>query len=186
MLSFCAVRRAESESPKLFFVVHDINFSYYRVHDHRTPHVAQTRIQRTGSQPLPAGRHQSAACRGLRRVAANHRQLDRQHSGVRQGRARGARRCQCPGGTQSLQRAIGFQHTVKRTVLHLDQERTITNTVQFPPDTRACIFWLRNRCPENWDVRPARLPHDGADHSEALLAELDAAGERARASRQGD
>ena len=84
------------------------------------------------------------------------------------------------------ERAIGFQHTVKRTVLHLGQERTITNTVQFPPDTRACIFWLRNRCPENWDVRPARLPHDGADHSEALLAELDAAGERARASREGD
>jgi hypothetical protein len=56
--------------------------------------------------------------------------------------------------------------------------------VQYPPDTQACIFWLRNRCRENRDVRPARLPHDAADHSQAMLAELDAAGERAR--REGD
>jgi hypothetical protein len=84
------------------------------------------------------------------------------------------------------ERAIGFRHTVARTLLHRGEERTITNTVQYPPDTQACIFWLRNRCRENWDVRPARLPHDAGDHSEALLAELDAAGERARASREGD
>ena len=31
------------------------------------------------------------------------------------------------------ERAIGFRHTVERTVLHLGQERTITNTVQFRP-----------------------------------------------------
>jgi hypothetical protein len=84
------------------------------------------------------------------------------------------------------ERAIGFRHTVARTVLHRGEERTITNTVQYPPDTQACIFWLRNRCRENWDVRPARLTHDGGEHSEAMLAELDAAGERARASREGD
>ena len=82
------------------------------------------------------------------------------------------------------ERAIGFRHTVERTMLHLGEERTITNTVQFPPDTRACIFWLRNRCPENWDVQPARVPREGGDHTEAMLAELDAAGERAR--RAGD
>ena len=84
------------------------------------------------------------------------------------------------------ERAIGFRHTVQRTVLHRGEERTITNTVQYPPDTQACIFWLRNRCRENWDVRPARLPHEGGQHSEAMLAALDAAGERARASREGD
>lgn len=36
----------------------------------------------------------------------------------------------------------------------------------------------------NWDARPTRLPHDVGDHSEAMLAELGAAGERAR--REGD
>jgi hypothetical protein len=69
-------------------------------------------------------------------------------------------------------------------VLHRGEERTITNKVQYPPNTQACIFWLRNRCREHWDVRPAHLPHDAADHSEAMLADLDAAGERAR--REGD
>ena len=82
------------------------------------------------------------------------------------------------------ERAIGFERTVKRTALYRGEPKDFETNVYFPPDTQACIFWLRNRCPENWDVRPARLPHDGGEHSEAMLAELDAAGERAR--REGD
>ncbi len=43
------------------------------------------------------------------------------------------------------ERAVGWRGTVERTVLHDGQERTLKNVVQYPPDTRACIFWLRNR-----------------------------------------
>jgi hypothetical protein len=76
------------------------------------------------------------------------------------------------------ERAVGYRHTVERTVFHRGEERKLTNTVQYPPDTQACIFWLRNRRRENWNVREAATP-EGAD-SETLIAILDAAGERAR------
>jgi len=76
------------------------------------------------------------------------------------------------------ERAVGFRHTVERTVLHRGEERKLANTVQYPPDTQACIFWLRNRRRENWNVREAARPEE-AD-SETLIAILDAAGERAR------
>ena len=78
------------------------------------------------------------------------------------------------------ERAIGFRHTVERTVLHRGEERKITNQVQYPPDTQACIFWLRNRCRENWNVRPAAVPVHDEEEAAAMLAALDAAGERAR------
>src|ERR1044071_5542894 len=46
------------------------------------------------------------------------------------------------------QRAVGYDCTVERTVLHQGKERTLKNVVHHPPDTRACIFWLRNQRPE--------------------------------------
>ena len=74
------------------------------------------------------------------------------------------------------ERAVGYRHTVERTVLHRGEERKITNTVHYPPDTQACIFWLRNRCRPNWDVRPAagRADEDGGLLAEPMLAERDA------------
>ena len=78
------------------------------------------------------------------------------------------------------ERAVGFRLTVERTVLHRGEERKLTNTVQYPPDTQACIFWLRNRRRQNWNVRPAAVAVDDAEDTAALLAALDAAGERAR------
>jgi len=78
------------------------------------------------------------------------------------------------------ERAIGCRRTMERTVLHEGEEKTLTSTVQLPPDTQACIFWLRNRCRDTWNVRPAIVPHEDASLTEAMIAELDAAGERAR------
>jgi hypothetical protein len=74
------------------------------------------------------------------------------------------------------ERAVGYQHTVERTVWHLGRERSVTEKVHLPPDTRACIFWLRNRQPQYWSGRAAAPEGDTVD----LLALLDAAGERAR------
>jgi hypothetical protein len=75
------------------------------------------------------------------------------------------------------ERAVGYEQTVERTVLHLGKEWTITNKVRHPPDTRACTFWLRNRQPRFWNgsagVPAAEEPVDD-------IALLDAAGERAR------
>ena len=111
---------------------------------------------------LPAGRHQrrswpscsSVAPRTIDSWIANIPEFAK---AVREGRAVANARV-----ARSLyERAVGYRHTVERTVLHRGEERKITNTVQYPPDTQACIFWLRNRCRENWDVRPARLPARG-------------------------
>jgi hypothetical protein len=75
------------------------------------------------------------------------------------------------------ERAVGYHHTVEQTVLHRGEERKLTNTVHYPPDTGACIFWLRNRRRDLWgNQRPA---NDSA-WSDGDIAALDAASERAR------
>jgi len=75
------------------------------------------------------------------------------------------------------ERAVGYEHTVEQTVLHRGEERKLTNTVHYPPDTGACIFWLRNRQPRYWGGRGRDEP---GGLTEEMLAELDAASERAR------
>ena len=71
-----------------------------------------------------------------------------------------------------------FSHEVTRTTLYQGEERTITNTVTYPPDTQACMFWLRNRQREYWQARPgAPLAPEVVDDMAALL---DAAGESMR------
>jgi hypothetical protein len=71
------------------------------------------------------------------------------------------------------ERAVGFEQKVERTVLHQGKEWVLKNVVNHPPDTRACIFWLRNRRRESWSDR-APAPADGLGD---VGAELDAAWE---------
>ncbi len=73
-------------------------------------------------------------------------------------------------------RAKGFSHQVSRTTVYQGEERTITNTVAYPPDTQACMFWLRNRQRRYWQAK-AEATQDSADE---LVAALDAAGESVR------
>ena len=80
------------------------------------------------------------------------------------------------------ERAVGYEHTVERTVWHLGRERPVSEKVRLPPDTRACMFWLRNRQPQYWSQRATAPEADTVD----LLALLDAAGERARLVRSDD
>ena len=77
-------------------------------------------------------------------------------------------------------RAVGYEHTVERTLLHRGEERTVTNTVHYPPDTQACIFWLRNRRRQNWRDRPNEAGDAAGDGADDFVTLLDAAGERAR------
>jgi len=42
---------------------------------------------------------------------------------------------------------------VTRTTLYQGKEHTITNTVSYPPDTQACMFWLRNRQRQYWRAK---------------------------------
>ena len=73
-------------------------------------------------------------------------------------------------------RAKGFKHEVTRITLHRGEERKVTNTVEYPPDTQACMFWLRNRQRHYWQAR-AEAPLEVVDD---MAARLDAAGESMR------
>ncbi|MGZ3338734.1 MAG: hypothetical protein ACXU9B_03075 [Reyranella sp.] len=52
----------------------------------------------------------------------------------------------------------------------------MTYTAHVPPETRACMFWLRNRRPEDWRAQAETTPEVFVDD----IALLDAAGERVR------
>jgi helix-turn-helix resolvase-like protein len=49
-----------------------------------------------------------------------------------------------------------------------------STTAHVPLETRACMFWLRNRRPEDWRARAEAAPEIANDD---LAAVLDAAGE---------
>jgi hypothetical protein len=51
------------------------------------------------------------------------------------------------------ERAKGYSHQVTRIVLYQGEKQTLTNTVSYPPDTHACMFWLRNRQRHYWSQR---------------------------------
>lgn len=65
---------------------------------------------------------------------------------------------------QSLyERALGIKATVKKAiklktveysagkrVLETEHVEVVDEEVYYPPDTTACIFWLKNRQPRNW------------------------------------
>jgi hypothetical protein len=65
------------------------------------------------------------------------------------------------------QRAVGHGHKIERTLWHLGKERPVSDTLYYPPDVRACIFWLRNRQPRLWNGR-ARPPENDQDEFAAL------------------
>jgi hypothetical protein len=72
-------------------------------------------------------------------------------------------------------RALGYDRKVERTVWHLGKERPVSETVHYPPDVRACIFWLRNRQPQLWNGHGRAPDEDVA----AFIADLDSGGEPA-------
>lgn len=93
---------------------------------------------------------------------------------VREGRAvADARVARC-----LYERAVGYDRTVERVVLHQGRERVIASTVHYAPSTGACIFWLRNRRPDLWGSRRPVNQAGGDEYD--WVADLDAASERAR------
>lgn len=62
---------------------------------------------------------------------------------------------------QSLyQRALGCKVTERRTIVKTDAggqsapERIEIVEKEYPPDSTACIYWLKNRDPKRWRDRP--------------------------------
>jgi len=74
-------------------------------------------------------------------------------------------------------RATGMEQKMTKVFCYRGQPVTANYTVRLPPDTRACIFWLRNRRPEQWRENRPFVEQEG---DEEWVSELEAASERAR------
>ena len=74
-------------------------------------------------------------------------------------------------------RAIGYSHDAVRVF----SDRQVSYVEHYPPDTTACIFWLKSRQPDRWHDKADREPDTVAE----MMAALDAAGERAKNVRRG-
>ena len=96
---------------------------------------------------------------------------------VRRGRAAAdARVARC-----LYEKAVGYDRTVERTVLHQGREHTLNQVVHVAPDTRACIFWLRNRQPGAWNGRGGG---DGAGEGDTAEGDAWRAGPSGRRGRR--
>ena len=78
-------------------------------------------------------------------------------------------------------RAVGFSHPAVKIFQSGGVPLEVPYTEHYPPDTTACIFWLRNRRRQDWREKVEHEHNAATD----LLAQLDAAGERARNARRG-
>jgi hypothetical protein len=75
-------------------------------------------------------------------------------------------------------RVTGYTHQAEKVFFHRGEPRTASYTVHVPPETRACLFWLRNHRPEDWRAKPEPVPEVIDD-----IALLDTAGESVRPRR---
>jgi hypothetical protein len=78
-------------------------------------------------------------------------------------------------------RAVGYSHQAVRIFSHQGNALEVPYTEHFPPDTSACLFWLKSRQPDKWRDKIEHEHHAVAE----MLESLDAAGERARNARRG-
>jgi hypothetical protein len=74
-------------------------------------------------------------------------------------------------------RAVGYSHEAVRVF----SDRNVSYVENYPPDTAACIFWLKSRQPDRWRDKIEHEHHAVAE----MLEALDAAGERAKNARRG-
>lgn len=62
-------------------------------------------------------------------------------------------------------RAMGYSHP-EDDIRAINGEIIVTPTVKhYPPDTTACIFWLKNRMPDEFRANPDDLPPSDADRT---------------------
>ena len=58
-----------------------------------------------------------------------------------------------------LSRALGITVTESKTESsEKGGEKTVTTVKEVPPDISAQMFWLKNRCPEQWRDKPEPPP----------------------------
>lgn len=74
------------------------------------------------------------------------------------------------------ERAMGYSHPAVKIMQHEGVPIEVPYTERYPPDTVACIFWLKNRQPKKWRDKQ-EVEHSGTVN---LAERLTKAVERAR------
>jgi hypothetical protein len=92
---------------------------------------------------------------------------------------------------QSLyRRALGYSHDAIKIMTVGNDVQKVPYVEHYPPDTTACIFWLKNRKPTEWrDVKAVELnrPLEGlSDEQLAIVAEQLRSTISAEGDREGD
>lgn len=71
-----------------------------------------------------------------------------------------------------FQRAVGYSHEEDDIKMY-EGNVIVTPTIKhYPPDTTACIFWLKNRMPEQYRANPEDDSSNGADKLVKAVADL--------------
>lgn len=78
-----------------------------------------------------------------------------------------------------FRRCTGYDREAEKVFLYRGEPRTATYTAHVPPETRACMFWLWNRRPDDWRAKAERAQEEEQEDDAAFIAELDGAHERA-------
>jgi len=69
-----------------------------------------------------------------------------------------------------FERAIGYSHPEEKIMQYEGQVITHETTRQYPPDTVAAIFWLKNRKPREWRDKQ-EIEHSGGQKFEVEFIE---------------
>ena len=62
-------------------------------------------------------------------------------------------------------RALGYEHKEDKIFQHQGEAVVIPTIKHYPPDTTACIFWLKNRRPDLWRDRQ-EIKHEAGEPNE--------------------
>ena len=66
------------------------------------------------------------------------------------------------------QRALGYSHIEEKIFNNQGEIIRAETTKHYPPDTAACIFWLKNRKPEKWREKQ-EIKHDVKEGSGVMM-----------------
>lgn len=73
-----------------------------------------------------------------------------------------------------FERACGFEHDAVKIMQYEGEPVIVPYVERYPPDTTACIFWLKNRRPDLWREKVE------VEHSTSIAETLKKRRERAR------
>ena len=84
-------------------------------------------------------------------------------------------------------RVTGYNHQAEKVFLYRGEPRTATYTAHVPPESKACMYWLRNRRPADWREVSERVAAELAQEAAAAAAlriEIEQGEERVRRFRE--